>query len=266
MFSQPSTFRRHTARQPFAAISSAGLKNWPPALFTSTIQPAVALEHRPHDALRLIAVAHVARKPVGAVPAPTRSLISAAAASSTSPRRPTIVTRAPQRTSSSALALPRPVPPPVTSATWPSSSPGANTSERSRALSMASDHRRRASVPRTRLGLVLVSHRPLVFVSGLTVADYLLWNWSLNSNHDVLALVSGLTLPPLAVAVLWLLSLAVARLIARSARRPTGRARRSTAASGRSMRRRRAARAGSPLEEPAGAVTASDASSRKLAA
>jgi hypothetical protein len=37
-----------------------------------------------------------------------------------------------------------------------------------------------------------VSHRPLVFVSGLTVGDYLLWNWSLNGSHDVVALVSGL--------------------------------------------------------------------------
>jgi hypothetical protein len=106
-----------------------------------------------------------------------------------------------------------------------------------------------------------------VFVSGLTVADYLLWNWSLNSNHDVLALVSGLTLPPLAVASLWLLSLAVARLIARSARRPTGRAGRPAAASGRRTRRgQRTAGVGSPLEEPTSAATASDASSRKLAA
>ena len=57
-----------------------------------------------------------------------------------------------------------------------------------------------------------MSHRPLVFVSGLTLGDYLLWNWSLNANHDVLALVSGLTLPPLAVACLWLLA---ARCVAR---------------------------------------------------
>ena len=49
-----------------------------------------------------------------------------------------------------------------------------------------------------------VSHRPLVFVSGLTVSDYLLWSWSLGGNHEVLALVSGLTLPPLAVGCLWL--------------------------------------------------------------
>jgi hypothetical protein len=61
---------------------------------------------------------------------------------------------------------------------------------------------------------LFVPHRPLVFVSGLTFADYLLWNWSLNSNHAVLALVSGLTLPPLAVACLWLLTLALGRVIA----------------------------------------------------
>jgi hypothetical protein len=55
-------------------------------------------------------------------------------------------------------------------------------------------------------------------VSGLTIGDYLLWNWSLNGNHDVLALVSGLTLPPLAIVVLWLLAVTVARLLARTGR------------------------------------------------
>jgi len=68
-----------------------------------------------------------------------------------------------------------------------------------------------------------VSHRPLVLVSGLTLGDYLLWNWSLNSNHDVQALVSGLTLPPLAVACLWLLAMSVMRVIARYGRRPARR-------------------------------------------
>jgi hypothetical protein len=113
-----------------------------------------------------------------------------------------------------------------------------------------------------------VSHRPLVFFSGLTVADSLLWNWSLNSNHDVLALVSGLTLPPLAVASLWLLSLTAARLLASVARRPTRRTARHAVAVDRRTRRRRrpAARAGSTLEEPTAAATASGASSRKLAA
>jgi hypothetical protein len=71
----------------------------------------------------------------------------------------------------------------------------------------------------------------LAIVTGLTIGDYLLWNWSLNGNHDVLALVSGLTLPPLAIAFLWLLVLSVARLIsdrgrgARPARQTAGRRR-----------------------------------------
>jgi hypothetical protein len=68
-----------------------------------------------------------------------------------------------------------------------------------------------------------VFRRPLAVLIGLTIADYLLWNWSLNGslngNRDVLALVSGLTLPPLAIGCLWLLALSVARLIARSTRR-----------------------------------------------
>ena len=50
-----------------------------------------------------------------------------------------------------------------------------------------------------------MARRPLVFVLVLTVGDYLVWNWSLNGNHDVLALASGLTLPPLALASLWML-------------------------------------------------------------
>ena len=63
-------------------------------------------------------------------------------------------------------------------------------------------------------------HRPLALVSVLCAADYLLWNWSLGGSHDVLALISGLTLPPLTVALLWLLALNLARLLARTARRP----------------------------------------------
>ena len=59
-----------------------------------------------------------------------------------------------------------------------------------------------------------MSLRSLVAVSGLTLGDYLLWNWSLNGNHDVIALISGLTLPPLALAFLWLLALSAARLLA----------------------------------------------------
>jgi hypothetical protein len=88
-----------------------------------------------------------------------------------------------------------------------------------------------------------VSHRPLAIVSGLTIGDYLLWNWSLNGNHDVLALVSGLTLPPLAIAFLWLLALTVARLLAGSGRgarsaSPAAGTRRARFASARLARRR----------------------------
>ena len=56
--------------------------------------------------------------------------------------------------------------------------------------------------------------RPSVFVLALTVGDYLLWNWSLNGNHDVIALVSGLTLPPLALVSLWILVLGAMKLVA----------------------------------------------------
>jgi hypothetical protein len=70
----------------------------------------------------------------------------------------------------------------------------------------------------------------LAIVSGLTIGDYLLWNWSLNGSHDVLALVSGLTLPPLAAAFLWLIALTGARLLARTRRPGTRSARKATRA------------------------------------
>jgi hypothetical protein len=55
-------------------------------------------------------------------------------------------------------------------------------------------------------------------VLGLTAGDYLLWNWSLSGSHDALALVSGLTLPPLAAASMLLTATTVLRLLARSTR------------------------------------------------
>jgi hypothetical protein len=64
-----------------------------------------------------------------------------------------------------------------------------------------------------------VHHRPLALVSVLAGGDYLLWNWSLQGSHDVLALMSGLTLTPLAIALLWLLALNAARLLSRIAPR-----------------------------------------------
>jgi hypothetical protein len=100
-----------------------------------------------------------------------------------------------------------------------------------------------------------VFHRPLVLVSGLTVGDYLVWNWSLNGNHDVLALVSGLSLPPLAVACLWLLALSVARLIGRFTRRPGGESGLPDAGADQSQNRAGVPASTAPLQEasrPAG--------------
>lgn len=103
-----------------------------------------------------------------------------------------------------------------------------------------------------------MSRRPLVFVSGLTLGDYLLWNWSLNGNHDVIALIAGLTLPPLAVVLLWLLALGVARLLARATRRPALRARGA-------VRRPRRAAVPNASAEPAPEASSSPPP-RKLAA
>jgi hypothetical protein len=87
-----------------------------------------------------------------------------------------------------------------------------------------------------------VSHRLPVFVSGLTACDYLLWSWSSSGNHATLALISGLTLPPLAALCAWQLLLSVARLIA-------ARARRSPAAAG-----TRASAATAPTAAPAASL------------
>jgi hypothetical protein len=77
---------------------------------------------------------------------------------------------------------------------------------------------------------LLVSHRLPAFVCGLTAGDYLLWIWSSSGNHAALALVSGLTLPPLAAVCLCLLALTLVRLIASTARRaPAGALGRATA-------------------------------------
>jgi hypothetical protein len=115
-----------------------------------------------------------------------------------------------------------------------------------------------------------VSYRPLAFVSGLTLGDYLLWNWSLNANHDVLALASGLTLPPLALACAWMIALTLARMIGGTTRR-AGRAGASTrarrAGEGVPMDAR-AARSAAATGTPDGASASgtSQSSSGKLAA
>ncbi len=55
--------------------------------------------------------------------------------------------------------------------------------------------------------------RALVFLLVLTVADYLLWNWSIAGGHDILSLVAGLTLLPLGAMSVAQLALAGARLM-----------------------------------------------------
>jgi hypothetical protein len=109
-----------------------------------------------------------------------------------------------------------------------------------------------------------VSHRPLVFLSGLTLGDYLLWSWSLNGNHDVIALVAGLTLPPLAVACIWLLALSVARVLASTARRPRGQLRHHR--TGQRRKARLSAAAAAAASEASTVTATADRPSRKLAA
>ncbi len=96
-----------------------------------------------------------------------------------------------------------------------------------------------------------------MFFSGLTLGDYLLWNWSLNANLDALALVAGLTLPPLAVASLWLLGLTAARLLATTARRSrSARVRRREAAGPRPARVSDVQDAPAPTAAPARKIAA----------
>jgi hypothetical protein len=106
-----------------------------------------------------------------------------------------------------------------------------------------------------------VSRRPLVSVSAITLGDYLLWNWSLKGDHGVLALIAGLTLPPLALACLWLLTLSLAHLIAGAVRNPgspanrerMARARRSARARAAARARMQSARSARSSPAPAGA-------------
>jgi hypothetical protein len=48
-----------------------------------------------------------------------------------------------------------------------------------------------------------------------TAGDYLLWDWSIASSHDILSLVSGLTLLPLAALSVGVVALAGARGLSR---------------------------------------------------
>jgi hypothetical protein len=83
-----------------------------------------------------------------------------------------------------------------------------------------------------------VRPRALVILLVLTAGDYWLWNWSIADGHDIVSLVAGLTLLPLAAVSFGGLGLTGVRLLGlllgRSSVSPrAGRASRETDASGR---------------------------------
>jgi len=102
-----------------------------------------------------------------------------------------------------------------------------------------------------------VSRRPLLFVCALTAGDYVLWSWASSGNHDVLSLVSGLTLPPLAAACAWLIALNAARAVAQAAR-----ARRRRRASGGRARVRTAQASAASQASPVATASPAAAASR----
>jgi hypothetical protein len=103
---------------------------------------------------------------------------------------------------------------------------------------------------------------PLLLV--LTVADYALWDWSIADGHDILSLIAGLTLLPLAAATLALLAVGAARLLSLALKRRA--AHRHSA--GKTTRRRGRARTKPPAPastQPA-ETAAHERTSRRLAA
>src|SRR4051812_7446676 len=119
----PSTFRVITVRKPLGVMSSAGVMYCPPALFTSTsIRPCRSITSSTSAwTWPSSRMSHWS--------ASTAPCARAAVSSSGSSRRPQTVTVAPQAASSSAVARPSPLPPPLTIATWPWSRPGAKIFE-----------------------------------------------------------------------------------------------------------------------------------------
>ena len=115
----PSTFSRITVRKPFGVMSSAGVRNCPPALFTSrSIWPW-------RSSTPSTSASTWSSSRMSHARASTRPPSAAAAVSSSgSSRRPQTTTCAPSAASSRAVARPSPEPPPLTMATWPSRSPG----------------------------------------------------------------------------------------------------------------------------------------------
>ncbi len=100
----------------------------------------------------------------------------------------------------------------------------------------------------------------------LALGDYALWNWSLSANHDIIALVSGMTLIPLLIASVWLLALTGAHLLARAARRPGEGARAGTRRPTTHPTTRHTPTLRDPAAAGAGEVAATASPSSKIAA
>jgi hypothetical protein len=62
--------------------------------------------------------------------------------------------------------------------------------------------------------------RPLVLVAALAGGDYLLWTWSSDGDSTTVALISGLALAPLILAVIWFISVTIARAVIMRSSRP----------------------------------------------
>src|SRR4051812_3763431 len=119
----PSRTIATTARQPLGERSSAFTTKFPAALFTRTS----TRPKRSTAAATSASTCSGSRTSVGcARPAPPAASMSPTVSSRGSGRRPARTTPAPKRPNSSAKALPRPLPPPVTSATFPSKVPSAS--------------------------------------------------------------------------------------------------------------------------------------------
>jgi hypothetical protein len=88
----------------------------------------------------------------------------------------------------------------------------------------------------------------------LTAADYALWDWSIADGHDIVSLVAGLTLLPLAAATLALLAVGAARALSLVLERPSAhrRGRRGQIAGGRGTDRTNVGRAGTHAQARAG--------------
>lgn len=104
---------------------------------------------------------------------------------------------------------------------------------------------------------------PLLLV--LTAADYAFWDWSIAGGHDLVSLISGLTLLPLAAATLAMLAVGAGRLLSLALEHPA--TRRRSAAGDAAKRRASAHDAQTAVPDPHHADAAErERSSRRLAA